>query len=43
MVRGTPVYEREAEVMPGSELETFGDPVGENVRGHGAEADDGET
>jgi dihydroorotase len=42
-VRGTPVYEREADVMPGSELETFGDPVGEDVRGHGAEADDGET
>jgi dihydroorotase len=31
-VRGTPVYEREADVMPGSELEEFADPVGENVR-----------
>ncbi len=31
-VRGTPVYERDPGVVPGSDLERFADPVGENVR-----------
>jgi len=39
-VRGTPVYERDADVMPGSELEAFADPVGENVRQRDDEASD---
>jgi len=31
-VRGTPVYERDPGVVPGSDLERFSEPVGRNVR-----------
>jgi dihydroorotase len=39
-VRGTPVYERDSGVVPGSDLERFAEPVGRNVRSAGDEADE---
>ncbi|PSP83961.1 dihydroorotase [Halobacteriales archaeon QH_8_68_33] len=40
-VRGTVVYERDPDVVPGSEFEEFADPAGRNVRA--TSADDGDA
>ncbi|WP_459194473.1 dihydroorotase [Halosimplex sp. J119] len=44
LVRGTVVYERDADDRPGGQSESFGDPVGENVRvGSADDSDDDGT